>query len=118
LTPSNVEPFNIDTGTERPVNVPPRRVPPAHRLEIEKQLKAAGLIACDYRPLNKRTIPDRYPLTNIEEAFLVMGGNEIFSTIDLKSGFFQVPLTDDLKPQRPSPIHLSSLWSSKRTSTL
>jgi hypothetical protein len=47
LTPSNVEPFNIDTGTERPVKVPPRRVPPAHRLEIEKQLKdwkAAGLI--------------------------------------------------------------------------
>jgi hypothetical protein len=123
LTPSYVQPFHIDTGNANPVNVPPRRVPPAHRIEIERQIqdwKDAGLItesnspwaspivmvpkaggawriACDYRPLNRRTVPDRYPLTNIEDAFSVLGGNMFFSTIDLKSGFFQVPLTEDSK---------------------
>jgi hypothetical protein len=57
LTRSFVAPFDIDTGLEKPINVPlrgvppknvpPRRVPPAHRIEIEKQLKdwkEAGLI--------------------------------------------------------------------------
>ena len=46
----------------------------------------------DYRPLNVETTLDKYPLPGIEDIFNQMGGAKIFSKLDLRSGYHQMPL--------------------------
>ncbi len=49
----------------------------------------------DYRALN-RTVPfDCYPLPDINQLLDSMHGAQYFGALDLKSGFWQVPLTKD-----------------------
>lgn len=49
----------------------------------------------DYRAVNKKLIPDRYPLPRIDEIMDNLGRAQYFSIIDLHSGFHQVPLHPD-----------------------
>lgn len=52
----------------------------------------------DYRELNTLTIPDRYPIPNINKVLANLGSNKYFTVIDLKSGFHQIPLKEtDMK---------------------
>jgi hypothetical protein len=46
----------------------------------------------DYRALNKITIKDKYPLPNITDLLDRLHGMKYFSTIDLNSGYWQLPL--------------------------
>lgn len=48
----------------------------------------------DFRKLNKITIPDRYPLPDINYVLMQLKGNRYFSVLDLKSGFHQIPLKE------------------------
>ena len=49
----------------------------------------------DYRPLNMETTLDRYPLPGIEDIFNKMGGATVFSKLDLRSGYHQMPLREE-----------------------
>ena len=49
----------------------------------------------DYRSLNEKTISDAYPLPNICEILNQLGGAKYFSTLDLASGFHQIPMDPD-----------------------
>ena len=51
----------------------------------------------DYRELNKQTIKDSYPLPNMKDIFNRLGGSKIFSTLDLKAGYHQIPLVESSK---------------------
>ena len=52
----------------------------------------------DYRQLNKNTIPDRIPLPIISDILRSLGTeNKLFSTIDIKSAFWQIELHEDSK---------------------
>ena len=42
--------------------------------------------------MNQETTLDRYPLPGIEDIFNQMGGGTIFSKLDLRSGYHQMPL--------------------------
>ena len=46
----------------------------------------------DYRWLNKRTIRNWYPLPLPEEMLDRLGGVRVFSKIDLKPGYWQMPV--------------------------
>ena len=46
----------------------------------------------DYRPVNKKTKLDRYPMPTPEELFDAVGKARVFSTLDLRSGYHQLPL--------------------------
>ena len=47
----------------------------------------------DFRKVNNMTVPDHYPLPVLSDILQSIGkGNSVFSTLDLKSGFFQIPL--------------------------
>ena len=52
----------------------------------------------DYRWLNKKTVKNRYPLPLPEEMFDRLGNAKVFSKIDLKSGYWQIPV-------RPRDVH-------------
>jgi len=59
-----------------------------------------GLRFCiDYRWLNKRTIKNRYPLPLPEELFDRLGGSRVFSKIDLRSGYWQMPVRHEDIPK-------------------
>ncbi len=53
----------------------------------------------DYRELNKETIPDRLPLPVISDVLRSLGtSNKLFSTIDIKSAFWQIELDEASRP--------------------
>ena len=122
---TSVTEHRIDTGNSRPVKVPPRRIPIHKHQEMEEavqQLSDQGLIepstspwssalvlvrkkdgslrcCVDYRLLNAATVKDSYPLPRIDDTLDALSGSHWFSTLDLKSGYYQVPLADKDKPK-------------------
>ena len=53
----------------------------------------------DFRDLNKITVPDAYPLPNINEILDQLGGAKYFSVFDLASGFHQIPMKPEDAPK-------------------
>ena len=52
----------------------------------------------DLRKLNSRIVKDAYSLPHIEESLDCLNGSKIFTSLDLKSGYWQVELDDDSIP--------------------
>ncbi|XP_026482636.1 uncharacterized protein LOC113390126 [Ctenocephalides felis] len=53
----------------------------------------------DYRALNARTIPDRYPVRLMSDYSQHLSGCNIFSIIDLKKAYQQIPVYDEDIPK-------------------
>ncbi|CAF3256425.1 unnamed protein product [Rotaria socialis] len=51
----------------------------------------------DYRKLNNITIQDNYPLPNLEQAIQIVGGHQYYTKLDLRSGYFQIPIREEDK---------------------
>ena len=48
----------------------------------------------DYRPINKVTVKNKYPLPRIEDLFYQLKEAGIFSKIDLRSGYYQLKVKE------------------------
>lgn len=60
--------------------------------------KDGGLRLClDFRALNKTLRDDRYPLPNITNILNQLGQSNLFSCLDLKQGYLQIPLQEEAK---------------------
>ena len=60
--------------------------------------KDGGLHFCiDFRKLNTKAKKDSYPLPHIQETLDSLVGIRVFSTLDLKSGFWQIMMDEDSK---------------------
>ena len=49
-------------------------------------------LCIDYRELNKCTVPNRYPLPRIDDLFDQLQGSQVYSKIDLRSGYHQMQI--------------------------
>ena len=111
----------INTGNSAPIKQAARRLPLAKRAEAEKEVRQMldrGIIepsaspwsspvvlvkkkdgsvrfCIDYRRLNCVTVKDSYPLPRIDDSLDCLGKAKWFSTLDLASGYWQVPLYPD-----------------------
>ena len=119
----------------RPIRQPPHRLGPEKEAEAEKQIQELlnkGLIkpasgaggssvllvrkkdnswrfCIDYRRLNSVTQQDAYPLPWIDQSLDALAGSQFFSTLDLVSGYWQVP--PDSNAQEKSAFNTrSGLW--------
>jgi len=61
---------------------------------VKKKDSGQLRVVLDYRRLNEKTLPDRYSMRTVEECIAAIGngGSKVFSTLDLTSGFWQMPL--------------------------
>ena len=116
---------SIPTGDAAPIKQAPRRVPMAHATEEKKaieELKQKGVIrestspwaspivlvakkdggvrpCVDYRKLNQLVKPDGFPLPRIQDCLDSVAGSSLFSTFDLTSGYFQIPVKREDVPK-------------------
>jgi hypothetical protein len=67
-------------------------------LFMEKKDKELRLCV-DYRPLNAVTIKNKYPLPCIDILFDQLAGAQVFSKIDLRSGYHQIKIRDEDIPK-------------------
>ena len=51
-------------------------------------------VSVDYRNLNRKIIRNRYPLPIIDDQLDCLRNAKVFSTLDLKNGFFYVPIDE------------------------
>ena len=53
----------------------------------------------DYRALNAKTVPDRYPVPHLQDFASSLHGTKIFSKVDLRRAYHQIPVHPDDVPK-------------------
>uniref|UniRef100_A0A8C1XCE3 Gypsy retrotransposon integrase-like protein 1 n=1 Tax=Cyprinus carpio TaxID=7962 RepID=A0A8C1XCE3_CYPCA len=73
--------------------------PYASPIVLVKKKDGSLRMCVDYRQLNARTRKDAFPLPRIEESLDSLTGARWFSTMDLASGYNQVPVSEQDRPK-------------------
>ena len=66
---------------------------------IVRKKDGAIRFCINYRKLNQRTTKDAYPIPHIDDTLHALACSKFFSTLDLKSGYWQVELKESDKPK-------------------
>ena len=72
--------------------IEPSKSPWACGVVMAKKKGVQLRFCCDFRYLNAVTIKDAYPIPRIDESLSKLGDAKFFTTLDLYSAFWQVPL--------------------------
>ena len=127
----------VEPGTA-PIRQPPRRLGVEKDQEVERQVEelvkkklvvpADGAwsspvvlvrkkdnnwrLCVDYRQLNAVTRKGAYPLPSIDDSLDALAGSVYFSTLDLLSGYWQVPMDEDAQ-EKSAFVTRGGLWKWK-----
>ena len=82
----------LDLGAIRPSNSPW-----ASAIVLVRKKDGRLRFSIDLRKLNNRMVKDAYSLPRIESILDSLGGARIFSTLDLKAGYWQVEMAEECK---------------------
>lgn len=117
---TNVEQMNIELNDNQPVVYRPYRLPYPERelvrtmvqemidadivcesnspyaspVLLVKKKTGEKRLCVDYRALNNKTRKEHYPLPLIDDQLDRLAGNSLFISLDLASGYYQIPLTE------------------------
>ena len=93
MTPHKSEacPAEIEMLLEYDI-IEPSKSPWACGVVMAKKKGGQLRLCCDFRYLNAVTIKDAYPIPRIDESLSKLGDAKFFTTLDLGSAFWQVPL--------------------------
>ncbi|CAH2101617.1 unnamed protein product [Euphydryas editha] len=80
----------MSAGTARP-----SKSPWSSPLHMAPKKDASWRPCGDYRALNARTVPDRYPVRHIGDFSQNLAGSSVFSTVDLVKAYQQIPVHKD-----------------------
>ena len=61
---------------------------------VVKKKDGTDRICIDYRRLNQRIIKDHFPMPIIDKQLEKLSEAKVFTTLDLRNGFFHVPFED------------------------
>lgn len=121
---SNATEMTIETNSKQPIVYRPYRLSHKEREQVRTmvgEMLDAGIIkesvseyaspiilvrkkdgklrmCVDYRLLNAVTVKERYPMPIIEDEIARLSGQAYFITLDLASGYYQVPIAEASKP--------------------
>lgn len=73
------------------------RSPYASPIVVARKKSGKVRMCIDYRTLNTRTIPDQYTVPRIDDALDCLSGSKWFSVLDLRSGYYQIPMSEEDK---------------------
>ena len=130
----------INTNNHPPVRQRPRRIPLAKMKEAEAEIqkmvkqdviessmspwnsnivlvkKSDGSIrfCIDFRAVNDVTVKDSHPLPRIDDTLDALSGAKFFSTADLRSGYYQIPVKVEDRPKTAFSFPGGGLWQFKR----
>ncbi|GFW24749.1 retrovirus-related Pol polyprotein from transposon 297 [Trichonephila clavipes] len=108
---------------EEPVYQPPRRLAFTERQEVNKQIEewtnegiirpssseyespivmvkkkdGSSRMCIDYRKLNQKLVKDKFPLPLIEDVLNTLQEAKVYSTLDMRNGFFHVDVDEDCR---------------------
>lgn len=125
LTTNNFYEQSIILNDKNPTYIKNYRIPESQKIEMDAQIKTmlenkviqnsvspynnpillvpkksttgdkTWRLVVDFRQLNKKICQDKFPLPRIDEILDQLGRAKYFSTLDLKSGFHQIPLSKE-----------------------
>ncbi|XP_052469911.1 uncharacterized protein LOC128026690 [Carassius gibelio] len=73
------------------------RSPYASPIVIARKKNGSVRMCIDYRTLNARTVPDQYTTPRIDDALDCLSGSRWFSVLDLRSGYYQISMSEEDK---------------------
>ena len=132
LGTTHVIQHHIETGDAKPIRVPDRFIPIKIREAVETETKgllrngqaevstspwnssivmvkrkhgAHYRMCINYKPLNLCTSPEYFPIPRVEDILSRAARAEWFSSLDLRSAYSQVPLTEESIPKTAFSTH-------------
>ena len=84
----------------RPRSYRPSNSPWTSAIVLVRKKDGRLRFCIDLRRLNNRTVKDAYSLSKIESILDSLLGAKIFSTLDLKAGYWQVEMAEECKTYR------------------
>ena len=68
---------------------------------VQKPETGAGRPCGDFRNLNAKTVPDRYPIPHLHDFAMGLQGTKIFTKLDLVKAYNQIPVAEeDIKKKK------------------